>query len=244
MAMLLPAETMNMNNAIFHFWMRECHTRRFLLVRITLCFSKVTVMRWRVDWTLIHNAIFRCWMRDCHTPRYLQVVVIQCFFVVMAMLLLVERICLEDAAFHLWMKYLTSRFLQASLTLCFSEVMAAFRRAEAIVNDSATFHRSNPAISTSVTQCRLAETSSCNFMLFVKLIHTFWRSNLAGQALLCFHAAGSSLASDTQKHIAQGLKVKLDCLRVVLGDGQLLASICAAHPVATVEEVFHQTSSQ
>ena len=69
-------------------------------------------------------------------------------------------------------------------------------------------------------------------------------SNLAGQALLCFHAAGSSLASDTQKHIAQGLKVKLDCLRVVLGDGQLLASICAAHPVATVEEVFHQTSSQ
>ena len=113
-------------------------------------------------------------MRDCHTRRYPQVVVIQCFFVVMAMLLLVERICLEDAAFHLWMKYLTSRFLQASLTLCFSEVMAAFRRAEAIVNDSATFHRSNPAISTSVTQCRLAETSSCNFMLFVKLIHTFW----------------------------------------------------------------------
>eukprot|EP00435_Cladocopium_sp_Y103_P011108 s3661_g2.t2 len=61
-------------------------------------------------------------------------------------------------------------------------------------------------------------------------------SSLTGRELLCLKARGSDLAWDTHKRIACELNVYLQNLQAVLPDGQLLTSICRAHPVTTLAE--------
>ena len=59
-------------------------------------------------------------------------------------------------------------------------------------------------------------------------------ANLAGDEVVRLPAFRSDLALNTLKLIAHELKVHFQSLRVVLPDGQLLASLCGAHPQATI----------
>ena len=64
---------------------------------------------------------------------------------------------------------------------------------------------------------------------------TCW--DLAGHEVLRLRAKGSALAVETHQRIAHDLQVSLSSLRVVLPDGQLLAAICRANPLATIAEI-------
>ena len=68
---------------------------------------------------------------------------------------------------------------------------------------------------------------------------TCW--DLAGHEVLRLPARRSDLALDTLRRIASGVKVNLQGLRVVLPDGQLLASICE-DPLATIADLDTATS--
>ena len=63
------------------------------------------------------------------------------------------------------------------------------------------------------------------------LILACW--TLAGQEVLRFNAS-SDVAWYSHRRIAQELKVSLQSLRLILPDGQLLASICRANPKLTI----------
>eukprot|EP00435_Cladocopium_sp_Y103_P031149 s2565_g7.t2 len=65
-------------------------------------------------------------------------------------------------------------------------------------------------------------------------------SNLAGVEKLRFEASASDLASEIHSHIACDLNASLQDLQLVLPDGQLLASIYATNPKATVRMVVPQ----
>ncbi|CAK9013383.1 unnamed protein product [Durusdinium trenchii] len=64
---------------------------------------------------------------------------------------------------------------------------------------------------------------------------TCW--DLAGHKALLLRGKASDLAWETHKRIASDLRVSLPNLRVVLPDGQLLASICRATPLATLADL-------
>ena len=64
---------------------------------------------------------------------------------------------------------------------------------------------------------------------------TCW--DLAGHAVFRLSANESDLAWDTHKRIANDLGVSLPNLRVLLPDGQLLASLCEAIPFATIADL-------
>ena len=73
---------------------------------------------------------------------------------------------------------------------------------------------------------------------FKDLVGVTWIcSNLAGAEKLRFEALASDLASDIHSRIASDLNVSLQDLQLVLPDGQLLLSIYAANPKATVRMV-------
>ena len=61
--------------------------------------------------------------------------------------------------------------------------------------------------------------------------------DLAGHEVLQLRASESNLAWDTHKRIARDLQVNLQNLRLVLPDGQLLAAICRASPLATIADL-------
>ena len=61
--------------------------------------------------------------------------------------------------------------------------------------------------------------------------------DLAGHEVLQLRGTASDLAWETHKRIASDLRVSLPNLRVVLPDGQLLASICRATPLATLADL-------
>ena len=61
--------------------------------------------------------------------------------------------------------------------------------------------------------------------------------DLAGHEVLQLTASESDLAWDTHKRIARDLQVNLQNLRLVLPDGQLLAAICRASPLATIADL-------
>ena len=63
-------------------------------------------------------------------------------------------------------------------------------------------------------------------------------SGLTGEEVLCLSLLRSDLAWDAHRRIARKLNVCLPSLRVVLPDGQLLASVCRAHPGATLADVI------
>ena len=62
-------------------------------------------------------------------------------------------------------------------------------------------------------------------------------SGLTGEELLRLNASGSDLAWNTHKHIARELNLCLQDLRLVLPNGELLASVCRANPVVTLADV-------
>ena len=64
---------------------------------------------------------------------------------------------------------------------------------------------------------------------------TCW--DLAGHEVIRSKVSGSDLALEIHKRMARELKVSLQRLRVVLPDGQLLASICRANPLVTIAEI-------
>ena len=73
---------------------------------------------------------------------------------------------------------------------------------------------------------------------FKDLVSVTWIcSNLAGAEKLRFEALASDLASDIHSRIASDLNVSLQDLQLVLPDGQLVLSIYAANPKATVRMV-------
>ena len=83
----------------------------------------------------------------------------------------------------------------------------------------------------------------CDLVLQVEFLReddtvTFICSTLAGKELLCFNACGFDLASDIHNDIARRLNAS--SLQVLLPDGQLLGSICRAHPLVTVADVEHK----
>ena len=61
--------------------------------------------------------------------------------------------------------------------------------------------------------------------------------DLAGHEVLQLRGKASDLAWETHKRIASDLRVSLPNLRVVLPDGQLLASMCRASPLATIADL-------
>ena len=63
-------------------------------------------------------------------------------------------------------------------------------------------------------------------------------SGLTGDEILRLNASPSDPAWKTHKRIAHELEVPLQSLRVVLPDGQLLASACRANPGASLADVF------
>ncbi|CAL1141716.1 unnamed protein product, partial [Cladocopium goreaui] len=63
-------------------------------------------------------------------------------------------------------------------------------------------------------------------------------SGLTGEEVMHLNASPSDPAWNTQKRIARELKVPLQSLRVVLPDGQLLASACRANPGASLADVI------
>ena len=62
-------------------------------------------------------------------------------------------------------------------------------------------------------------------------------SGLTGDEILRLNASPSDPAWKTHKRIAHELEVPLQSLRVVLPDGQLLASACRANPGAGLADV-------
>ena len=64
---------------------------------------------------------------------------------------------------------------------------------------------------------------------------TCW--DLAGHEVLHLRVRGSDLASDVHLRVVSNFKVIPQSLRVVLPDGQLLASTCRANPLATIADV-------
>ena len=64
--------------------------------------------------------------------------------------------------------------------------------------------------------------------------------DLAGEEVLRVNVLGSHLAWDIHKLIARRLKVNLQNLRLILPDGQVLASTCHENPVVTMAEVFRR----
>ncbi|CAL1174175.1 unnamed protein product [Cladocopium goreaui] len=65
-------------------------------------------------------------------------------------------------------------------------------------------------------------------------------SDLAGEEVVCLNAGVSDLAWNNHKAIARQLHECLQNLRLVLPDGQLLASVCRANPGITVANVFER----
>ena len=63
-------------------------------------------------------------------------------------------------------------------------------------------------------------------------------SNFAGEEQVRLNANVSDRATDSYKNIAVELKANLQSLRVVLPDGQLLASACRANPGASLADVI------
>ena len=63
---------------------------------------------------------------------------------------------------------------------------------------------------------------------------------MAGKEEMRLTAQQSDLARDTLKSIARDLNVPLQSFRLVLPDGQLLASICRSNPKVTVADVAQQ----
>ena len=63
-------------------------------------------------------------------------------------------------------------------------------------------------------------------------------SGLTGDEVMHLNASPSDPAWNTHKRIAHELKVPLQSLRVVLPDGQLLASACRANPGASLADVI------
>eukprot|EP00435_Cladocopium_sp_Y103_P039386 s257_g10.t1 len=68
-------------------------------------------------------------------------------------------------------------------------------------------------------------------------------STLAGEEKLTLTAHGHDPVWDLHKRIARELNVDLQSLRVVMFDGQLLAKICQANPVAKVADLNSQLSA-
>ena len=64
---------------------------------------------------------------------------------------------------------------------------------------------------------------------------TCW--DLAGHEVLRLKGEASDLAWETHKRIASDLRVSLPNLRVILPDGQLLASICRTTPLTTIADL-------
>lgn len=62
-------------------------------------------------------------------------------------------------------------------------------------------------------------------------------SNMTGKEVLRLNVRGSDLLWETHKRIARAMKVNLQCLRVVLPNGDLLANFCRANLMATVDTV-------
>jgi hypothetical protein len=62
-------------------------------------------------------------------------------------------------------------------------------------------------------------------------------SGLTGDEVMHLNASPSEPAWNTHKRVASELKVPLQSLRVVLPDGQLLASACRANPGAGLADV-------
>ena len=62
-------------------------------------------------------------------------------------------------------------------------------------------------------------------------------SGLTGEEVICWTSSGTDLAWDAHKRLARELNVYLQSFRVVLPDGQLLASVCRANPAATLANV-------
>jgi hypothetical protein len=80
----------------------------------------------------------------------------------------------------------------------------------------------------------------CDLVLQVEFLReddtvTFICSTLAGKDILCLNARGFDLALDIHNAIAR--KLNASSLQVLLPDGQLLGSICRAHPLVTVADV-------
>jgi nitrogen-specific signal transduction histidine kinase len=63
-------------------------------------------------------------------------------------------------------------------------------------------------------------------------------SGLTGDEVIRLNASPSDPAWNIHKHIAHELKVPLQSLRVVLPDGQLLASACSANQGASLADVI------
>jgi hypothetical protein len=61
-------------------------------------------------------------------------------------------------------------------------------------------------------------------------------SDLAGKEVLRLNAAGSDLCCETHKRIAREMKINLQRVRIVLPDGQLLASFCRKNPEVTMAD--------
>ena len=61
--------------------------------------------------------------------------------------------------------------------------------------------------------------------------------DLAGHEVLRLRVNASDKAWDTHKRIVSDLQVNLQNLRLVLPDGQLLASICRVSPLATIADL-------
>ena len=54
--------------------------------------------------------------------------------------------------------------------------------------------------------------------------------------MLRLNAAGSDLCWETHKRIAREMKINLQRVRIVLPDGQLLASFCRKNPEVTMAD--------
>ena len=90
-----------MDDAMFHLWMKECRTPKFLQAWTIQSFSEVMVVLSLSEATRMLNATFHRWMMACHTPRFLQVRVTACSSEVMARSLPVAAMIFANAEFHL-----------------------------------------------------------------------------------------------------------------------------------------------
>ena len=136
------ADEMILDNAIFHPWMRECHTPKCQQAGPIACCSEVMAVLLLVEETMMNNvaSLLSLLLKGCNTFRFQLVRGIQCFSEAMARLFFVA-LGLLQRTFNLWIwDRRSSRCLQVGLISCCFEVMAMLLHSLEMIADNETFH--------------------------------------------------------------------------------------------------------
>ena len=188
------------------------------------------------DRTIMDDATFLVWRREYATPKFLQEENTQSFCEVMGVLLLAD-VSNNDGRCDI---------PPLEEGMCYTQVSAGVFHSVLLRSDG------------SAVACGLNDEGQCNIPVFTTGSYLFdcgkdyilqvdiafkddaWVltcCDLAGHEVLGLRANESDLAWDTHKRIARDLQVNLQSLRLNLPDGQFLASICWASPLATIADL-------